>query len=223
MARSPLQTVPMPDRIARRPRDDRGFPVPWFVLWKDGKPLFPVADTSRMMRALKFKRCWVCGEPLGRNVALVLGPMCVANRITAEPPNHRECALYALRVCPFLIQPRMGRVKLEKFIPLDEVHEAAGFPNTRNPGVCALWVTREYYPFAPTMGGNGMLIKFGEPSEVRWFRAGREATPEEALAGFEASCDVLRNMAAQEGPDATAECARQIERARHHLPALAAS
>jgi hypothetical protein len=222
MAKSPLETVPMPQRIRQLAKDARGYPVPWFVHWQDGKPLFPVVDPNKLRRALKFNLCWVCGDRLGRNVAFVLGPMCVANRITPEPPAHRDCALYALKVCPFLIQPRMKRVPLDR-LP-DEVHEAAGFPEPRNPGLCALWITRDYRPFAPTAGGEGMLIRIGDPvSPVQWWREGREATVEDACAGFAASCAVLHDRAAQEGDEAVADCAGMIERARQYLPQAVAS
>lgn len=35
LVRTPWRQVPMPDRIARLPRDKRGFPVPWVSCWGD--------------------------------------------------------------------------------------------------------------------------------------------------------------------------------------------
>jgi hypothetical protein len=68
----------LPPRIAKLPVD-RGYPVPWFVAWVDGKPEFRVMDHRRLVRAIKESRCWVCGQKLGAIRAYVLGPMCAVN------------------------------------------------------------------------------------------------------------------------------------------------
>jgi len=99
----------LPPRIARLARDRRGFPVPWFVATIDGEPDFRVVDTPKLAVAIRQHRCWVCGEQLGVHLAFPIGPTCVANRVTAEPPVHRECAEFSARACPFLTKPRMRR------------------------------------------------------------------------------------------------------------------
>jgi hypothetical protein len=102
----------MPPRIARLERDTRGYPIPRFVdraADKDGEPDFRYADFAFRARAYKQGRCWVCGEPLGRHRVFAIGPMCVVNRTTMEPPAHRECATWSVRGCPFLSRPRMRR------------------------------------------------------------------------------------------------------------------
>ena len=40
---------PMPSRIAALPVDERGYPVPWFVAWIDGKPEFRCADPAKFL------------------------------------------------------------------------------------------------------------------------------------------------------------------------------
>ena len=71
-----------PDRIKRLPVDHRGFPVPYFVVWIDGKPDFRLVMPGRLGECFKNKICWICGEPLGRFLAFAIGPMCVFNRTT---------------------------------------------------------------------------------------------------------------------------------------------
>src|SRR5690242_2247182 len=100
---------PLPDRIARLPLDERGYPVPWFVDWVDGKPEFRAMDPAKWKRAVKERLCWVCGDRLGVLLVFPIGPMCGINRTTAEPPSHRDCALWSVRNCPFLSRPHMVR------------------------------------------------------------------------------------------------------------------
>src|SRR5438477_249547 len=75
----------------------------------EGEPDFRCADKRKFHRALKEKRCWVCGDKLGVHLAFVIGPMCAVNKVTSEPPCHLECAEYSVRICPFLSRPRMRR------------------------------------------------------------------------------------------------------------------
>src|SRR6267154_1896953 len=98
-----------PKRSAELPRDERGYPVPWFVEWIDGKPDFRVMDSDKLVEAIKYKRCWVCGGPLGHYKVFTIGPMCMVNRTSAEPPSHRDCAEFSVRNCPFLTTPDMHR------------------------------------------------------------------------------------------------------------------
>jgi hypothetical protein len=99
--------VPMPGLIARLPRDARGFPVPAFVFkpegWKSGDPLdMRVLDLEHHYHMAKGKCCGVCGGTLYSKIWFIGGPMCLANRIFGDAGMHRECAEYALQVCPLL-------------------------------------------------------------------------------------------------------------------------
>src|SRR4030095_12652609 len=85
-----LDQAKMPSRMAKLPRDARGYPVPRFVSWYDGKPDFRIADTRYLEHCFRARTCWLCGELLGRYLAFVIGPMCAVNRTTAEPPCHRD-------------------------------------------------------------------------------------------------------------------------------------
>src|SRR5262245_5294347 len=105
-----IRDIPIPDRMKHLPISDQGYPIPWFVPEdKDGNPVVSAGDPDKRRRAYQYRLCWCCGQKLGRHLHFVLGPMCIINRATAEPPLHRECALYSVQACPFLSRPKMRR------------------------------------------------------------------------------------------------------------------
>lgn len=214
---------PLPDRMRRLPLDHRGFPVPWFVAWFDqGKPCDPgvgkadfrVIDAPKMSIAVRQRRCWVCGEPLGVRMAFVIGPMCAVNRVISEPPSHRDCAIFSATACPFLSQPRMKRN--EKDLP--EGKEAAGHVLKRNPGAACVWITRIYRPFRPSVGNPGVLFQLGDPIETLWFANGRPATRAEVMASIESGLPSLQELADAQGPEARIELRKAYDRAMPLLP-----
>lgn len=183
-----IKQIPMPRRIAMLKVSKRGYPIPWFVPWIDGEPVTQAADPNKVRLAVRFGLCWCCGHKLGKHLAFVIGPMCAINRITAEPPSHRDCAEYALKACPFLVNPRMRRNPVEP--TGDEIKSApAGVMIERNPGVSLLWITRSYRQLKVY---SGTLYKVGEPLEVQWWREGRAATRAEVLASIDSGLPLLR-------------------------------
>lgn len=213
-----VDTTPMPSRIARLPRNAVGYPIPWFVATlEDGTRDFRIADPQRHVDALRFKLCWLCGQRSGKNVAFTIGPMCAINRISSEPPAHRDCAIYAAQVCPFLTNPTMRR--RESGIP-EEVVPAAGEPLSRNPGVALVWVTQTYRAFRPQMGNAGYLCEIGEPTEVLWFAEGRSATRAEVMSSIDSGLPALTEACQRD--DDPAESVRyldsQVQRALMLVP-----
>lgn len=192
---------PMPKRIAKLPVDHRGYPVPWFVQWVDGKPDFRVIGIGKRADAYHKRLCWVCGEPLGKFMAFVIGPMCAVNRISSEPPSHRDCAEFSARACPFLTRPQVER--REGNLPEGaNLADTPGIALARNPGVALVWVTKRYTPFqAP----NGTLFNVGAPEEVLWFAQGRKATSEEVFESIRSGIPLLEEYARQDGPEAMAD------------------
>jgi hypothetical protein len=187
---------PLPDRIKALPIDERGYPVPYFVAWIDGKPEFRVADPEKLVKCVKKKRCWVCGQPLEALLAFPIGPMCGINRVTSEPPAHRECAEFSVQACPFLTLPKAQR--REANLP-DDIKEAPGLANPRNPGVTLLWITDAYQRFdAP----GGKLFEIGKPYEVQWYTQGRIATYQEAFDALHSGVNELLKLAQRDGPRA---------------------
>jgi hypothetical protein len=199
--------IDMPARIAKLPRDERGFPVPSFVEWIDGKPDFRVISAKHMSRAVNQNRCWLCDGMLGRYKAFVVGPMCAVNRINSEPPSHYECARFAARNCPFLTRPLAKRNERD----LPARREAAGLPIDRNPGCCAIWITRTYKPFRPHAGNDGLLFRLGPPDRVEFWCQGRPATRAEVEESVRTGLPFLMDTATRyDGPEGIAELVRQV-------------
>jgi hypothetical protein len=195
--------------VRQLPRDVRGYPVPWFVQWFGDKPDFRFIAKGKFNRALAGRHCWICGERLGRYMAFVIGPMCLINRISSEPPSHRECAEYAATHCPFLINPKMHRQ--DHNLP---AHQAApGIMFEENPGVCVVMTTRE---MQVSHLSSGPIIDIGEPTDVVWYREGRLATRDEALDAFKAGAARLAGLC--KSADDHDELTDDTERAMHWLP-----
>ncbi|VTT96530.1 Uncharacterized protein OS=Burkholderia pseudomallei BPC006 GN=BPC006_II0514 PE=4 SV=1 [Gemmataceae bacterium] len=211
------ELFPIPPMVAELPVDDRGYPVPWFVAWVDGRPEFRLSASSKIRAAMTEGRCWVCGQKRGLDMAFVIGPMCSVNRISAEPPSHLECALFAVRACPFLSKPHMRR-RTEGMPEKSPNAPAPGVMIERNPGVAAVWETLTYSAY-PDNGG--WLFKVGTPRRVLWFAEGRPATRAEVLASIESGLPALRALAA--GPRDLAELDRLTLAAHQYLPAEASA
>jgi hypothetical protein len=212
-----------PARIKRLPTDERGYPVPAFVEWFiDGKkavrgggskPDFRYARPDFRARAFKTGLCWICGERLGRHRVFVIGPMCVINRTTAEPPCHRDCAEFAARACPFLVRPRQKR----NTKGLDEGASAPGTMLERNPGCVCLYETSLYKAFND--GAGGWLIRLDDPTRVDWWAEGRAATRAEIMASIDGGYPLLLEPALKEGNGAPEELAKLTFEALKLLPA----
>lgn len=218
----------IPARMKRLPVDHRGYPVPWFVQWFDGKgnaipidtpranpgdhPDFRVVDARKLALAYRNRLCWVCGGVLGRYLAFTIGPMCAVNRTSGEPPGHRECAIFSACACPFLTKPQVER--RENNIPEDSrIHPAM---LDRNPGVAMVWVTGSY---EARKTPDGPLFTMGDPSEVLFFCAGRPATREEIMHSIDTGMPFLREMAEKQGAEALEALSQMYSEAIRLVPA----
>lgn len=108
----PAEAVEIPRALRKRPKDRRGYPIPFIVLIDANKrPHFTINNGDRVMIAGRKKLCGLCGEKLRGDIALVGGPICFLSPMGAfsDPPMHAECARYAIRVCPYLAAPSYGR------------------------------------------------------------------------------------------------------------------
>lgn len=121
--------VPMPDRVARLPRDKRGFPVPWISCWThDESRLRPeevLIDCNGYSVEIMAASCThVAGQGVpdlanlcaARQVEGMTQRRCdvcgdpidgtchfigqLKNEWFREAALHEECATYSLRVCP---------------------------------------------------------------------------------------------------------------------------
>jgi hypothetical protein len=108
-----MVTDDVPVRLAGRPRDRRGYVIP-FVTHIDaaGEAQFKIMDDAKSKRCLEHRLCALCGSPLGRHIFFIGGDLCVVNGIFYDPPMHRDCAEYAMRACPHIrhAKGKLGRV-----------------------------------------------------------------------------------------------------------------
>jgi hypothetical protein len=181
---------PMPPRISVLPRDERGYPVPFFVAWMDNdKPEFRAMSRAAIHMAVERRVCWVCGQRLMGEATFVIGSMCAVNRLSSEPPSHRECARWSVRACPFLSRPHMVR---RKGAGMPEEFEGAGICIERNPGVTLLWFAREG-GWKLELHPEGYLFRLTrEPLMLEWYREGRAATRAEILESIDSGMPILR-------------------------------
>lgn len=106
------QSVPMPDGIAARPRDARGFPITFVTLiGPDGRPDFTTIDAEKIYRCCTESLCGMCGlgwphptetRPDDHLAAFIGGPLSIENQNFLDPPMHVQCAEYAMKVCPHI-------------------------------------------------------------------------------------------------------------------------
>jgi hypothetical protein len=210
----------LPARMRRLRVDHRGFPVPWFVHWDEhGEPQFPVIGMNKVQRASERDLCWVCGEKLGQIRASVIGPMCAITRTISEPQSHVDCARFSARRCPFLSQPRMGRVPEHK---LPEGVEWSDTGIKRNPGVACVWI--EAHKSKRFRARGDWLFELGEPQAVEWWCEGREATYAEVRASIDSGLPLLVQDCWKEAPgqrrdEALRELARRCAEIEAILPA----
>jgi hypothetical protein len=220
---------PLPSRIKTLPVDHRGYPVPWFVQWfhADGSacelppnhaldhPDFRVVDSRKKNLAVRLRLCWICGGNLGSNLAFAIGPMCAINRISSEPPSHRDCAQFAAMACPFLTKPQVER-RMEN-LPAD-YRDAPGIMSLRNPGVTLLWITHSYSLLKTGPGRDDYLFKVGHAMETLWFCQGRAATRAEVDASIAGGLPELMRQAALDGEEGTRSAEQAVAEMQELLP-----
>jgi hypothetical protein len=205
-----IADIPIPDRMKHLPISETGYPVPWFVAYDpDGKPQPTLANPDKIRQAYEYRKCWCCGQTLGRFLSFVIGPMCIINRSTSEPPNHFDCALYSVRACPFLSRPKMRRNPNK---PEESRVPEGMIP--RNPGVVAIWTTHGYTP-----DRHQKIFHLGEPVEVTFWREGRIATRVEIMESIESGLPILRDHAASFSRQKVDELELQYRKAMELVPA----
>lgn len=207
---------PLPKRIAQLPVDERGYPVPWFVVWLKGKPEFRIADGEKVLIALRERRCWVCGDPIGHDPTFVTGTMALINRCHGEAPCHPECAKFSALACPHLKNPNARR----REAGLPEGTETSGYAVDRNPGVVVLWTCgSKRAAYRPFRTGKGFLYALPDPKSLEFLCEARAATRDEVFASLQGAYLALVPKATEGGRDDTEELMRLYRVAQSLLPA----
>jgi len=209
-----IRNIPMPARIRSLGLTEQGWPRLFFATEIEGKLDLRMMDPLKHHMAIRQRRCWLCGGALGRHLAFVAGPMCVITRTSSEPPCHYDCAYYATQACPFLTRPHMHR----REAGLPEEAETVGLAIMRNPGVTAIYVTRDYTTFKV---GKGTLIRMGKPERVEWYAEKRPATREEIEESITTGVPALWEACEKDRdpPGARHELTQRIEAVQELLPA----
>ena len=161
-----------PARLCNRPRDERGYVIPFvtYVHPETGLPDFRVLCLDRLGRCLPRRLCGMCGQPLGKHIFFIGGPLCVSNGYFYDPPMHRECALYALQACPHLARAK-GRLSPPSVVTPAGVKIIVGDIAPDKAAWFGLMHTTDY-SYAPDSKGM-MLIKAQLPwLEVERWRDG---------------------------------------------------
>lgn len=105
-----MKAIDIPPFLSHLRVDDRGYPVPFFVPWKDGIPQFLYMDQKKQELSMERNLCHICGKKLNKDYAYVItGPVGLMNRVVSDPPMHRECAEFSLAVCPHMLYHRAER------------------------------------------------------------------------------------------------------------------
>jgi hypothetical protein len=175
----------VPERIARLPRDPRGYPIPWNVLREGDTAFFTINDDRRAWEALRKGLCPICGERLGRYLWFVGGP-----RSAFDPggcyldlPGHRDCMEFALMTCPYLAMPKyLGRIDVvhpEKLPPqakllLDETM-IRDRPEIFVAVACTRIEANDRGPLQPYLKPVAPFLDW------TYWRHGRQITEEEAM------------------------------------------
>lgn len=211
-----IRDIPIPARMKRRPISNKGFPVPYFVTVKDaeGNYDFRAVDIQPLVNCHNKKLCWLCGEPLGQYKCFVIGPMCAFNRISSEPPSHRDCAEYAVQACPFLSKPNARRNEVGMPERAKD-NWVGGIGIKHNPEVTLLWITKSYR--LERDGAGGILFAIGDPVELAFYKERRKATRAEIDAAIAKGLPYLYEVAASE--NAVSELEQFIKRGMSLLPA----
>jgi len=211
--------IPIPERMLSLPFSEKwGLPVPFFVdkeyRTPEGEYEFRMAGKDAWVTCVNKDLCWCCGGKLGTYRTFGIGPMCALNRLAGDPPGHRECMEYAVKVCPFMINPDYARRQKDR--PPQEMQAAVpGNMIARNPGVALLWTcTTKNYHLEKV--ANGWLFRLsGEPHHLGWYAQGRAASREEVLASIESGYPILLKLAQeQEAEEPHLRCVKHLEQQR---------
>lgn len=104
------QLIPIPEFLKHLPVDERGYVIPYFATYVDGKPDFRLLNISKQETCIKYNKCAVCGKKLIDGVYyFISGPMGFLNQVSTDPAMHKECAEYSLKVCPHLLYQNAER------------------------------------------------------------------------------------------------------------------
>jgi hypothetical protein len=97
-----MELPQIPRALRQRPRW-RDLPIPFATfVGSDNEPDFKVVDETKRLLCIERNLCGLCGEPLKKPIVFIGGVNCCECRTFFDPGMHEECAIYAVKVCPYL-------------------------------------------------------------------------------------------------------------------------
>lgn len=186
-----LDTVEVPKSLRKRPRDRRGYPIPFIVFLDTQKrPHFTINDQQKHDHVTRKGLCSLCGEKLKEakgepGVWFIGGPVCFLSPMGAflDPGMHEDCARYAVQVCPYIAAPRYAtrideRTLKPEFTPSDtmivgDMTEQTDRPTIFALGRCAGYTTVQHGP-------QTALRAIGDWLTLEFWEHGRKLSEEEA-------------------------------------------
>lgn len=122
--RNPMvrETKGLPSPPFKPDRTYRGLPVPFTILWREGKdrPSFDSLDSDRVVKALRESLCAICGRRFTSSKRVWAGgyhdPL-PDDTWFLDPPMHQECAEYAIAACPYLAGERVRDGTPDGYMP----------------------------------------------------------------------------------------------------------
>ncbi|GLH30150.1 hypothetical protein WSS15_28000 [Acetobacter pasteurianus] len=183
--------VPIPSRMLNLRRLNSGLPIPKFATWEGDKPNLTVMNRDFFGTALRNKLCWICGQKMGRFASFVGGPKSTASKCFVEPPMHRDCAEFAMQVCPYLVTGNNERKN--KLTPLEEKQHRSAGTDPDNPIIFGMSISNDWHFIS---GENCFFLK--NVAEVIWWKHGKLASSKEAekavLEGEQAVQAAMKEM-----------------------------
>ena len=132
----------------------------------DGRPCNGVNDELKRMQVIRERRCGQCCQPLDRWIAFIVTEVEAADGLVEEPGMHRECAEYAMAVCPFLAHG-IVRSRPVKIAPGEKLVMA---PWSRGPDSrprIGIYITSDYR--AARMLSGQLMVRMSPPKKIRWY------------------------------------------------------
>ena len=163
-----------PERIARLPVDERGYPIPFFVAYVDGVPDFRIVDHPKVVDAALKQKCFICGDKLGQHFFFATGPRSAILMKTNHGPSHKECIEYSLSACPFILYPNVQRRRAAlPDIPLS-------FDQSMQPARPPIYVVAHVFKHAHINHSLESLVCSWDTIDYRFWRDDQWITPGEA-------------------------------------------
>jgi len=102
--------IEIPNFLKHLKVDKRGYPIPFFVPWKNGQPDFMYQDAEKQKLTTEKHLCHICGKKLHKDYHyFISGIHGLTNQVASDAAMHRECAEYSLQVCPHMLYQKAER------------------------------------------------------------------------------------------------------------------